>query len=110
MKSFTSGSILLIILTWFPAVAKADNWVFILQDDRGRVLYLDTDSASRKGDLVTIDIKYNGNGSKETVVVDCNRKLVAWGPHEGGTVSGLQRVGAKRVLAKACKRFWEFWK
>ena len=110
--------ITIIIGLSLPMVVQAENWVSVFTDSaKGTVVYIDADSASRKGDLGTITIKSVGEGggssvSTDTAQFDCNLKTTI---EKGRSVKISEELPATRnlllkILEKACKRPWEVWK
>ncbi len=102
MKSFVRDGVLFAALTGVPVIAEAENWVAVANAG-GNVWYADTDSASRKGDLATIDTKLNGL-RMGTYTYDCARDHVP--PGGSSMAAGI----ANSMRDKACKRWWQLWK
>ena len=116
MKAFASG-ILLVLWLGLPTVAKAQKWEVvgaIRRDGNMVYLYLDADSAVRKGDRATIDLKETSVGNAETLTIDCvNRQITSrTSPksRDAGDYSALPADKVPLLVDKACKRFWEIWK
>ena len=89
--------------------AQAETWegVYTYPAPNNSVIYADTDSASRKGDIATIYEK-TGSGPRMLRTFDCVRAKVldSWPENK---VAELNEVTGPS-FEKACKRTWEFWK
>lgn len=100
---------LILILTLFPLVAHAENWV--VYGGFGPVTYyMDRDSAKRNGDIATINTRHiANNGSTYSLhTFDCNRRV--WITPSAGSY-GIDKMGELQpVFDAACKKLYEFWK
>ena len=109
MGIFSRNSIIFTIGIGLPLICHAENWeaVYTQPDPENIVVYVDTDSASRKGDIATIYERI-GVGPKALQTYDCVRKKVfgSWNEKK------LNELNEKTTpsFEKACKSFWEFWK
>ena len=107
MNASKSSSILLAITLSLPLNAMAESWegVYTYPEPNNTVIYVDTDSASRKGEIATIYEKVGVN-PKMLRTYDCVREKV------------LQSWPEKKIMAldeasrpsfeKACKSSWPF--
>lgn len=105
MKPLTRAGVLLVLGMSLPVVAKAEHWVGMERIDKNSgkkyVLYVDTDSVSRKGNIATINTRWANRPNEITErKFDCVRDK---------QITSQSSI-SKFVFNKACKRFWQFWK
>ncbi|OGA14047.1 MAG: hypothetical protein A3G25_21430 [Betaproteobacteria bacterium RIFCSPLOWO2_12_FULL_63_13] len=107
MKAFGRGSVFLVLMLWgsLSLAAKKEHWVKVERIDKNtgkkHVLYVDTGSVSRNGNVATINTRWASN-MNEVIVrkFDCVRDKE----------SASSTPVSKLVFEKACKRAWEIWK
>lgn len=105
MKPSTRGGVVLFLWMCLPAVAEAERWVGVERVDKNtgkkHVLYVDTDSVSRKGNIATINTRWASSPNEITArKFDCVRDKE----------SAYSAPVSKFVFDKACKRAWQIWK
>lgn len=89
-----------------PSAAKAENWVMLGPTFLTGTQYADKDSASRKGELATLNVKHIG-GYSSTLVIDCVRKTYhataygTWGSEERPI-----KKDQKAMFDMACGKSW----
>ncbi len=108
MNTLTGSSILLAVTLGFPLTALAEKWegVYTYPEPNNTVVYVDTDSASRKGEIATIYEKV-GVSPKTLRTYDCVRDKVlqSWPEKKIADLDEATRPG----FEKACKNLWPFW-
>ena len=108
MNSFEKiGLIVLFFISLIYSYVKPTAIVENIQTKQNIVIYVDTDSASRKGDIATIYERI-GVGPKALQTYDCVRKKV-FGSWSEKKLNALNE-NTTPSFEKACKSFWEFWK
>jgi len=106
MKAFIRGGLLLVLMLGMSIsyAAKKEHWVSVERIDRNtgkkHVLYVDTASVTRKGNIATINTRWATMREFTVRRFDCVRDKE----------SAASSPVSKFVFDKACKRPWQIWK
>lgn len=98
-----STVLFVLFLSAISTTVRAEKWL-----DAGNGVYVDADSASRNGDIATIQARLNASRSLK-ITFDCRKQLILG--YEGNESQKPEPVSADSVaFIAACRRWYEFWK
>ena len=96
-------------------MAHAESWIGFAGDATDPVFYIDSDSISRKGELVKVNAKIGLELA--SLEFDCVRQLVGISAPGSRFAEPLQAIKGQstnnpfvKIMTRVCKRSYEFWK
>lgn len=123
MKTITRSGLFALLLVGVQPTALAESWVNLgimsITDvsENGKwtftkkLVYVNTDSITRTGDLASSTVKFDLNGYQDVLTMDCVRNVYSFRSHQ----KPLEKESSvedemKPVQEKLCKKSWEFWR
>lgn len=93
--------VLLFLIGTIPTSSIAENWKSV-----GDGFYVDVDSATRRGDIGTVDVKNGREISEQSF--DCKKRVFL--PRTGKEIPISEWAVLDGMFNAACNRWYEIWK